>query len=192
MTIIRAINDNGVKYDLDLLESIPFRLDISAIESGDIGKVFGVSSQKLTLPPSKNNNEFFGNLYDVGATPSTSFTKTLPCQILQDGAEVFNGKLYLDSVITDNQGNDLYNVVVVNETVDFGKLIQDVNFGDLDFSSLNHDYTYGNITGSWDKTLLDGAVYYPLINYGFDVDSPNDTQIKAGAEPRTFSNYNTP
>ena len=192
MTIIRAINDKGVKYDLDLLESIPFRLDISAIESGDIGKVFGVSSQKLTLPPSKNNNEFFGNLYDVGATPSTSFTKTVPCQILQDGAEVFNGKLYLDSVITDNQGNDLYNVVVVNETVDFGKLIQDVNFGDLDFSSLNHDYTYGNITGSWDKTLLDGAVYYPLINYGFDVDSPNDTQIKAGAEPRTFSNYNTP
>ena len=192
MTIIRAINDNGVKYDLDLLESIPFRLDISAIESGDIGKVFGVSSQKLTLPPSKNNNEFFGNLYDVGATPSTSFTKTVPCQILQDGAEVFNGKLYLDSVITDNQGNDLYNVVVVNETVDFGQLIQDVNFGDLDFSSLNHDYTYGNITGSWDKTLLDGAVYYPLINYGFDVDSPNDTQIKAGAEPRTFSNYNTP
>ena len=192
MTIIRAINDEGVKYDLDLLESIPFRLDISAIESGDIGKVFGVSSQKLTLPPSKNNNEFFGNLYDVGATPSTSFTKTVPCQILQDGAEVFNGKLYLDSVITDNQGNDLYNVVVVNETVDFGQLIQDVNFGDLDFSSLNHDYTYGNITGSWDKTLLDGAVYYPLINYGFDVDSPNDTQIKAGAEPRTFSNYNTP
>ena len=192
MTIIRAINDEGVKYDLDLLESIPFRLDISAIESGDIGKVFGVSSQKLTLPPSKNNNEFFGNLYDVGATPSTSFTKTVPCQILQDGAEVFNGKLYLDSVITDNQGNDLYNVVVVNETVDFGQLIQDVNFGDLDFSSLNHDYTYGNITGSWDKTLLDGAVYYPLINYGFDVDVQNDTQIKGGGELRTFSNYNTP
>ena len=192
MAIIRAINDEGVKYDLDLLESIPFRLDISAIESGDIGKVFGVSSQKLTLPPSKNNNEFFGNLYDVGATPSTSFTKTVPCQILQDGAEVFNGKLYLDSVITDNQGNDLYNVVVVNETVDFGQLIQDVNFGDLDFSSLNHDYTYGNITGSWDKTLLDGAVYYPLINYGFDVDVQNDTQIKGGGELRTFSNYNTP
>ena len=192
MTIIRAINDNGVKYDLDLLESIPFKLDISAIESGNIGTVFGVSSQQLTLPPSKTNNEFFGNLYDIGATPSTSFTKTVPCQILQNGQEIFSGKLYLDSVITDNQGNDLYNVVVVNETVDFGTLIQDVTFGDLDFSSLNHDYTYSNITSSWDKTLLDGAVFYPLINYGFDVDTPTDTQVKAGAEPRTFSNYNTP
>ena len=192
MTILRCINDNGVKYDLDVLEDVPFRLDISAIESGDIGRVFGVSSQKLTLPPTNNNNEFFGNLYDIGATPATSFIKTVPCQVLQDGAEVFTGKLYLDNVVTDNKGNDLYNVVVVNETVDFGKLIQDVTFADLDFSSLNHDYTYGNITSSWDQTLLDGAVFYPLINYGFDVDNQNDTQIKGGGEPRTFSNYHSP
>ena len=192
MTILRCINDNGEKYDLDVLEDVPFRLDISAIESGDIGRVFGVSSQELTLPPTNNNNEFFGNLYDIGATPSTSFIKTVPCQVLQDGNEVFTGKLYLNNVITDNKGNDLYNVVVVNETVDFGKLIQDVTFGDLDFSSLDHDYTYGNITSSWDQTLLDGAIFYPLINYGFDVENPNDTQIKGGGEPRTFSNYNTP
>ena len=81
MTILRCINDNGVKYDLDVLEDVPFRLDISAIESGDIGRVFGVSSQKLTLPPTNNNNEFFGNLYDIGATPSTSFIKTVPSSI---------------------------------------------------------------------------------------------------------------
>jgi len=192
MTILRCINDNGQKYDLDILEDVPFRLDISSIESGNIGTVFGVSSQQLTLPPTNNNNEFFGNLYDIGATPSTSFTKTVPCQVLQDGAEVFTGKLYLDSVVTDNKGNDLYNVVVVNETVDFGKLIQDVTFGDLDFSSLDHDYTYGNITSSWDQTLLGGAIFYPLANYGFDVDNQNDTQIKGGGEPRTFSNYNSP
>ena len=51
MTILRCINDNGDKFDLDLLEQVPFTLDISAIESGNIGQVFGVSSQKLTLPP---------------------------------------------------------------------------------------------------------------------------------------------
>jgi hypothetical protein len=192
MTILRCINDNGVKYDLDLLEDIPFKLDISAIESGNIGQAFGVSSQKLVLPPSKNNNEFFGNLYDVGSTPSTSFIKTVPCQVLQNGTEIFTGKLYLESVVTDNQGNDVYNVVVVNETVDFGFLIKDKTFGDLDFSSLYHDYTYDNIKDSWSKTLLNGAVFYPLINYGFDVDSPTDTQIKSGGQPRTFTNYNSP
>ena len=192
MTILRCINDDGVKYDLDLLEDVPFRLDISAIESGDIGQAFGVSSQKLTLPPSTTNNEFFGNLYDVGATPSTSFIKTVACQVLQNGIEIFTGKLYLESVVTDNRGNDLYNVVVVNETVDLGFLIKDKTFSDLDFSFLNHDYTYDNIVDSWDQTLLDGAVFYPLVNYGFDADDPRDTQIKGGGDPRSFTNYNSP
>ena len=192
MTILRCINDLGVKYDLDLLDNIPFKLDISAIESGNIGQAFGVSSQKLTLPPSETNNEFFGNLYDVGSSPSTSFIKTVPCQVLQDGTEIFDGKLYLQSVVTDNQGNDLYNVVVVNETVDFGFLIKDKTFSDLDFSPYNHDYTYQNIVDSWDKTLLNGSVFYPLINYGFDVDNPTDTQIKSGGQARTFTNYNSP
>ena len=191
-TILRAINDNGVKYDLDLLENVPFKLDISAIEQGNIGTVFGVSSQKLTLPPSNTNNEFFGNLYDVNASPNTSFIKTVPCQVLQDGIEIFTGKIYLDSVVTDNKGNDLYNVVVVNETIDFKFLVKDMTFGDLDFSHLNHDYTYGNITGSWDKTLLDGSIFYPLVNYGFDEENPLDTQIKSNVGNRSFTNYDSP
>ena len=192
MTILRATNDNGITYDLDLINDLDFKLDISAIESGQIGKVFGVSSQQLTLPPSNTNNEFFGNLYDIGATPSTSFIKTTPCQILQNGIEIFSGKLYLENVVTDNQGNDIYNVVVVNETVDFNFLIKDTTFGDLDFTALNHTYSYGNITASWDGDLVDGAIFYPLVNYGFDEENPLDTQIKGGGEPRTFTNPASP
>ncbi len=192
MTILRATNDDGVKYDLDIFEGDDFKLDISAIESGDIGKVFGVSTQTFSLPPTKENNEFFGNAFNVGVTPTVSFTKTVDCQVLQDGTEVFNGKLYLQDVITDNDGDIVYNVVVVNETVDFKFLIQDLTFADLDFSSLDHDYTYGNITSSWDGDLEDGAIFYPLINYGFDEDNPLDTQITGTGKPRTFSNYNSP
>ena len=191
-TILRAINDDGVKYDLDLQTDLDFKLDISAIESGNIGKVFGVSSQQFSLPPSEVNNEFFGNLYDIGATPSTSFIKAAPCQVLQNGIEIFSGKLYLENVVTDNMGNDIYNVVVVNETVDFNLLLKDTTFGDLDFQALNHAYSYGNITSSWDGGLVGGAVFYPLVNYGFDEENPLDTQIKGGGEARTFTNTNSP
>lgn len=184
--ILRCINDNNQKFDLELKDTPDFKLDISAIESGNIGKVFGVSSQRLTLPPSKQNNEFFGNLYDVGASGNASFIKTVDCQVLQNGTEIFTGKLYLESVVTDNKGNDLYNVVVVNETVDFDFLIKDTTFGDLDFSSLNHTYTYGNITSSWDGDLVSGSVFYPLADYGFDEENPLDTQIKGGGQNRTF------
>tara|TARA_R110000772_G_scaffold10544_2_gene33618 strand:+ start:580 stop:3849 length:3270 start_codon:yes stop_codon:yes gene_type:complete len=191
-TILRAINDDGVKYDLDLQTDLDFKLDISAIESGNIGKVFGVSSQQFSLPPSEVNNEFFGNLYDIGATPSTSFIKAAPCQVLQNGIEIFSGKLYLENVVTDNMGNDIYNVVVVNETVDFNLLLKDTTFGDLDFQALNHTYSYGNITSSWDGGLVDGAIFYPLVNYGFDEENPLDTQIKGGGEARTFTNPASP
>ena len=191
-TILRAINDDGVKYDLDLQTDLDFKLDISAIESGNIGKVFGVSSQQFSLPPSEVNNEFFGNLYDIGATPSTSFIKASPCQVLQNGIEIFTGKLYLENVVTDNMGNDIYNVVVVNETVDFNLLLKDTTFGDLDFQALNHTYSYGNITSSWDGGLVDGAIFYPLVNYGFDEENPLDTQIKGGGEARTFTNPASP
>ena len=104
MIILRCTNDDGTKSDLDLFQNEELLLDISAIESGDIGQIFGVSSQNFALPSSKTNNEFFGNLYNVSATPAVTFTKTVPCQVLYNGGEVFTGKLYLDNVITDNEG----------------------------------------------------------------------------------------
>ena len=58
MIILRAINEDGVKYDLDVLENADLKLDISAIESGDIGDVFGISSQAYALPGNENNNKF--------------------------------------------------------------------------------------------------------------------------------------
>jgi len=43
--ILRATNDNQQNFDLEL-DNIPqFLLDISAIETGEIGQVFGISSQ---------------------------------------------------------------------------------------------------------------------------------------------------
>jgi len=102
-TILRAYNDNQEKYDLDLYNEESFRLDISAIESGEIGTVFGISSQKFSLPGTDNNQQYFGNLDNIGASPASSFIKTLPCQVLVDGQEIFNGKIYLESVVTDQR-----------------------------------------------------------------------------------------
>lgn len=202
-TILRAYNDLGVKYDLDVFNEQQFLLDISAIESGDIGKVFGISSQTFALPPTPNNNDFFGNLYDLGAvmpsgslanpsTAPTTFTKTMPCQVLNDGVSIFNGKLYLDSVITNQEGDTIYNVNVVNETIDFKYLVQDLTFGDLDWSDYNHDYTYTNISQSWDLTLLGGDVVYPLVEYGYDKNDILASELKSGGSVNTFTNATTP
>ena len=49
----------GVRYDLDTFEDLPFRVDVSAIQNNQIGSVFGIASQAITLPGSQNNNQFF-------------------------------------------------------------------------------------------------------------------------------------
>lgn len=193
MIILRATNQDGVTQDLDVIQDIDILLDISAIESGDIGKVFGVSSQEFTLPGTDKNQDFFGFLDNLGATPAVGLTKTVDCQVLFNGQEIFTGRLYVSDIITDQQGDTIYNVVVVNETVDFKFQTQNLYLQDLDWSNYNHTLTYGNITGSWSGSLFNGDIAYPLINYGYEENSVSGfTQIAAGGGKRNFDNSDYP
>lgn len=192
MLVLRCTNQSGVKADLDVLEQIDIKVDISAIEVGDIGEVFGVSSQAFALPATKNNQDFFGYLDDLGATPSVGFINTIPCQVLNDGIEIFSGKLYIDDVITNQRGDTTYQVVVVNETVDFTIAVKNLQIQDLDFSDLDHAYTYANISASWSDNLLGGRVVYPMVDYGVDSDNASSTEVAAGGEAGKFDNSTTP
>ena len=191
-TILRAYNDNQEKYDLDLYNEESFRLDISAIESGEIGTVFGISSQKFSLPGTDNNQQYFGNLDNIGASPASSFIKTLPCQVLVDGQEIFNGKIYLESVVTDQRGDTVYNAIVVNEIVDFKYQVLDKTFGDLDWSEYDHELTYTNISSSWDLDLFSGDIVYPLAEYGVEDNDPDAVQLVNGGGLNSFTNETTP
>ena len=191
-TILRTQNDTGTKYDLDLFNETDFLLDISAIESGDIGKVFGISSQTFALPPTKTNDEYFGNLYDLGASGEIAFTKTVPCQVINDGQAIFAGRLYLESVVTNTRGDTIYNVVVTNETVDFKYAIQDLTFGDLNWSEYNHNLTYANVSSSWGNTLFGGEIVYPLVEYGSKDKDVQASLLESGGTPNTFTNASSP
>jgi hypothetical protein len=137
MIILRCTNDNNVVQDIQIQEQIDLRLDISAIENATIGDVYGISSQEFAIPGTNETNQFFGNLYNLGATPSVALHNSIDCQVLLNGAEVFKGKLYIKNIITDSDGNNaLDNVVVVNETVDFKFEIQDTYINQLYFKKV--------------------------------------------------------
>ena len=42
--ILRAFNNNNQKFDLNIIDNIALKLDISAIESQEIGELFRISS----------------------------------------------------------------------------------------------------------------------------------------------------
>ena len=49
--------------DLEIDSSIPLRLDISAVQNTEIGKLYGIGSQTFVLPGTKANNQFFKHAY---------------------------------------------------------------------------------------------------------------------------------
>ena len=178
--------------DLDVFEADQaILLDISAVENGEIGEVYGISSQTFSLPGTDTNNKFFGNLFDLGSTPNIAFQKSIDCQVLNDGAEVFSGKMYITDVITDQKGYTTYQINVVNETVDLRYKLENFLLREVDLSHLNHAYTYANISASWSDNLFSGDVVYPLVNYGIpegDTILPDYALGAQDATSRTFDN----
>jgi len=190
--ILRATNDNQQKFDLELVDSPQFLLDISTIESGDIGKSFGISSQEFTLPGNQTNNQFFNNLFDLGSTGAVALTHTVPCQVLVDGQAVFTGKLYVNNIVTDQTNDIIYNCVVVNEIVDFRTRIDNRALEDLNWNAYNHTYSWTNISQSWNDQLLSGSIFYPLVHYGKDPNNINSAQLEFGGNPGQIDNSTTP
>ena len=136
MIILRCTNENNVVQDIQVQEQLDLRLDISAIENATIGDVYGISSQEFSIPGNNETNQFFGNLYNLGVEGSVALQNSINCQVLLNGAEVFKGKLYIKNIITDSEGfNTIYNVLVVNETVDFKFELQNTYLNQLDFSA---------------------------------------------------------
>ena len=199
MVILRVRDNFGVEADLDILNEAELLVDISAIESGDIGEVFGVSSQEFMLPGTDLNNQFFANMYDMGADLSIALNHSIYASVLLDGQEIFAGRMYINDVLKDDKGYVMYKAVVVNEFVDFKLRIEDLALKDLDFTSLEHTYNYGNVTASWEGNLASGDIVYPLVDYG---SSPTTTiaydygyDVINGAKvvrSGSFNQYHTP
>ena len=189
MVIIRAKDNFGNVADLDVLQEAELRVDVSAIESGDIGEVFGISSQEFMLPGSDKNNAFFGNIFDLGAEPSVALNHTVFASVMVDGNEMFSGKMYVNNVLTDDRGYVMYKVLVINETIDFNTRIENIYMNELDLSSLDHELNLANITGSWDGNLVGGDVVYPLADYG---SSPISNVANGAIGDATFNNEDYP
>ena len=183
----------SIRYDLDTFEDIPFRLDISAIQNNSIGNNFGLASQNVNLPGTKNNNKFFQAAFDVNSTTARGFKRSIPCQVIQNSADVFTGNLILNNVITNGATETTYDITLVNETVDFTTLIAEQYVSQLDYSDLNHTYIPENITGSWEtSSFFNGDVFYPLVDYGVDGTVPGMYNLAMGGQVGKVDNVQTP
>lgn len=172
MDIIVRVVWEGKTYDLDIDSNIPLRLDISAVENGDIGKFFGVGSQKFNLPGTKNNNRFFKHSYEVGTEDIPAFYNSIKGYIIYNGETLVDGQFQLLETITDNNGYVSYSCQITDTVVQFKDNISNKLIKNGDWSNYTHTLTKENIVNSWDNSLLSGSVVYPIVDYG--IDNSND------------------
>ena len=90
--LIIRVQYNGSTYDLNVDKQVPLRIDMSAVEVGEVGEFFSVGSQTFSLAGTKENNRFFNHAYDVAQDDVPAMYNTLPCSVL------LNGKYWCSSI----------------------------------------------------------------------------------------------
>ena len=182
--ILAQAQTGAAQYSLDVQES-PVEFNFSIQEMRDISHIRAPHSLRFDMPMTDNNNQFFGQFYNVNFV-SEKFdvgTKT-EVEVYDSGVVVMVGVLQLHSV---NLPLKKYSVSILSEVASFFDTVKDITFneifidenGDVD-TDLDHALTASNIVSSWNLAnditsgnVGDGVIVYPLSDWGL---GGNDVQ----------------
>ena len=185
--ILRVFYDNAWN-DLDIDSNIPLRLNISAVENTDIGQIYGVGSQTFVLPGTRNNNSFFKGANRVGAVDIPAIYQAVEAQVLYNGEMLLEGEMMLQEIITNEDGDTEYKVIVEDQVVALKDALDGALIKDADFSNYQHTLSTTAVTQSWIGNTENGDIFYPLVDYG--IDEPDDypllPRIQVGGSANTF------
>ena len=173
---------------LDLYDDITAEFTYAIDDVKDFASRNTSFSKTITVPGTAANNKLFGHVFEfASANPydpaknnvGTNFNAAVAanCIILVDNIQIFKGVLRLLQINID-KGFIEYECAVFGELGGFANTIGNKKIEDLDFSEYDHDWTFANITNSWDNINGQGY-YYPLIDYGKVSTNKKDWQYKA-------------
>jgi hypothetical protein len=149
---------------LDLLDDLTMSLNYAIFDIRDLGNREGNYSKTITIPGTKANNELFTDIFEIDINGTFNPALKSDVEVLIDDVSIFRGTLQLLRVKTIDTNFIQYDVQVVGNAPTLFSELGDQTVTALDFSDLDHAYTYANVTASWTPTLGEGYVY-PLINY---------------------------
>jgi hypothetical protein len=175
-------------YQVDLVQDISTDFTYTIDDINDFGAKNTSFSKTISLPGTANNNKVFGFVFDLGnanvtndALPNVNSnfnaSKVANCRILIDKIQIFKGVIRLLEIVNQS-GTIEYQCSVYGDLGGFISSLGNSRLEDLDFSDYDEDWTFNNITSSWD-TVSGYGVYYPLIDTGAVSTNKVDFQYKA-------------
>jgi hypothetical protein len=153
---------------LDLMENNPVKLNMSVADIMDPTANPSTYSQTFRVPNTANNNLFFKSAFNIN-TVTFDATKKIESYIQDSNVTISVGSIRLTNIVTNNRDNNVeYEVTFFGEVSALSSKIGGGFLNSLNLSQYNHEKNYVNIVNSWNQTLLNGDVIYPLIEWGYD------------------------
>ena len=172
VNLLARDTDGNYQY-LDLSQELTISLTKSIEDIEDFTQRKGAYSKTFAIPGSEFNNKFFKSVFNLNAT---DFDNTLDtdCIVQDGGIDVFIGTMRLNKVI--RQGNLIeYEIYILEDITPLSTVLEQRGICDLDFSDIDHEIDYDNISSTWtytggtynDYSGLVGKVVYPLAQTGY-------------------------
>jgi hypothetical protein len=103
--IILRVTSGSQNYDIEVDNNTPIRMDMSTVEAGEIGKVFGIGSQTFKVPAYLTANKVFNFGFDIAQDNAVGMYNTLPVTVLSNGDTVLEGRLQVQEAVTSSRSN---------------------------------------------------------------------------------------
>jgi len=151
----------GRELDLFSDETIEVNSTIQNIQ--DISKTFTDFSQSFTIPTSARNNAVWEYFYENALNSSINYQERLDGYIEIDMTFFRRGKIQMEKSQLKNGQPNSYTITFYGDVTTLKDLVGEDLLSDLDYTTVNHDYTFTEVFNRIRTTTVDYDVSYPLI-----------------------------
>lgn len=154
------VNDEYKRLDLFKDEKISLTSSIQNVN--DLSKVFTDYTQSFTVPASKNNNQIF-NYWNENAVNDGFDQRVRYDAIIELNTIPFKkGQIQIEKANEKDNRVESFSITFYGKVKQIKDLFKEDKLNILDYSSLDHPYTYGEVLGRIDGSIVDD-VSYPLV-----------------------------
>ena len=154
-------------YELDLYKEEPIKITKNVEDVDDPQKNASNFSRTFRVPNTSVNGQFFKAVFNVNAIDFDA-TQKADAYINVNGTYFMSGNIRITQIYrNDSQGKIEYEIIFMGETSTFASIVGPKDLSDLNLNEYAHTITYSQIQNSWNGTLFNGDVVYPLAEWGY-------------------------
>ena len=185
---IEDTRESGNYSELELFQDETININLSVQNVKDISKVFTEFTQSFTVPASKTNNAIFRHFYENAVEIDTAvYDPRLrrPAYIEINRKFFRNGKIQLERSNLKNGKVESYTITFYGTIINLKDTFGDDKLADLDYTTVDFDYTGAEVEDRITDDATDYDVRYPLISsdrlWSYGDSTSTDISVTGGA-----------